>query len=281
MKAAVTAATLVALSAGALVAEAAQARSTCSRDIMCVVAEENGNRVDIYVDNKQSAEITVTLDAQTVNLSPSAKLPHTATFPGGRRTKVLSLAVADTAQPFQYRYSFHWTWGALDAEHDDAYVYSLPFQPGRRYRVDQAFHGRFSHFGDFEYAVDFNMPVGTPIYAARDGVVAGVKDDSTEGGAEDRYRNAANYVMIKHADGTVAEYAHLQAGGVRVAVGDKVKAGDFIALSGNSGYTTGPHLHFFVYKAIDGSRRRSFPIRFRTGDAQADVLLEGQTYAAF
>lgn len=259
----------------------AQAEESCSRDVMCVSAVPDGNAIDIVVDNKQTAEITVTLDANLKNMVADVPLPYTATFPGGKSVKAFSLKVDDPSHTWDYRWSYRWTWGPLNAKHDNNYLYSLPYEPGKAYRIDQGFNGRFSHFGDFKYSIDWNMPIGTPILAARDGVVVGVRDDFNVGGPSRDYENDANYVMIKHSDGTIGEYAHIMHNGAMVKVGEHVKVGQLIAYSGNTGFTTGPHLHFFVYKAIDGAHRQSFPIRFRLRGDKPTMLVEGQSYLAY
>ena len=66
------------------------------------------------------------------------------------------------------------------------------------------------------------MPEGTPVHAARDGVVVGTKDDSNRGGSSKKYEWDANFVLIRHSDGTLGHYVHLQKGGVTVKVGDTV-----------------------------------------------------------
>ncbi len=71
-----------------------------------------------------------------------------------------------------------------------------------------------------------------------------IKDDSSIGGYDKKFLNHANYVCIYHADGTVANYAHLNTKGVVVKEGDFVNQGQLIAYSGNTGYADGPHLHF-------------------------------------
>lgn len=257
-----------------------EAYESCSRDVMSVASVPAGDAIDIVVKNKQSAEITVTLEAHLKNMVADVPLPHTATFPGNMNSRAFRIRVADPMRAWDYRWGYHWTWGPLDAKHDDAYVYSLPYAPGEAYRIDQGFNGKFSHFGDFEYSIDWNMPVGTKILAARGGVVVGVRDDFRVGGPTKEYENGANYVMIKHPDGTIGEYAHITFGGAVVSPGERVRAGQLIAYSGNTGLTTGPHLHFFVYKAVDGTRRESFPVRFRVHGDKPVMLIEGQTYAA-
>lgn len=129
-------------------------------------------------------------------------------------------------------------------------------------RVEQGWGGSFSHRdAENRYGVDFAAPSGTPVRAARAGVVMEV-EDGFDGGGRDRAADLgrANFVRIVHADGTMALYAHLLRGGLRVRVGQRVGAGEPIGLVGATGFATGPHLHFAV-QANRGLRLEA--IRFR------------------
>jgi murein DD-endopeptidase MepM/ murein hydrolase activator NlpD len=98
------------------------------------------------------------------------------------------------------------------------------------------------------------MPVGTPVHAARSGIVHEIKYDSNETGRTKDFINKANFVKLKHSDDTYTFYAHLKFKGILVKLGEKVKEGQLLALSGNTGYSDMPHLHFEVYKLNKGSR---------------------------
>lgn len=89
--------------------------------------------------------------------------------------------------------------------------------------------------------IDFGIPKGTKILAAQDGTVLGTgnTDDACAGASYGKW------ILIKHSNGLSTLYAHLSS--FLVSAGDKVSKGDIIALSGNTGYSTGPHLHFTVY----------------------------------
>jgi murein DD-endopeptidase MepM/ murein hydrolase activator NlpD len=124
------------------------------------------------------------------------------------------------------------------------------------------------------------MPVGTAVRAARGGLVVKVRDTSNVGGAHARFACYNNYVLIRHDDGTLGQYCHLKKGGAQVREGDHVAEGDVIALSGNTGFSSGPHLHFSVYKIKNGDERESIPVKFKTAEADAATLKAGGRYTA-
>jgi murein DD-endopeptidase MepM/ murein hydrolase activator NlpD len=116
------------------------------------------------------------------------------------------------------------------------------------------------------YAVDVSMPVGTDIVASRGGVVFDVASANFKGGPNaEQYADLANLVRILHDDGTYAVYAHLNWNTIRVQPGDRVETGQYIADSGNTGLSSGPHLHFAVQRNM-GGRVDSLPVAFRGAD---------------
>ena len=189
------------------------------------------------------------------------------------------LMLADAAQE-NLRISCSWTIGDQDATHDDEHLYQLPYAEGASYRVLQGFGSRFSHRGIEQYAVDFKMPVGTPVHAARGGIVARVVESNDKGCWEDGCGRFANFIVVMHSDGTTGEYYHLQKDGALVAVGDRVEAGQHIGLSGNTGHTTMPHLHFAVYRATRGALPQSVPISFVSSEGVVYRPRQGRHYRA-
>jgi murein DD-endopeptidase MepM/ murein hydrolase activator NlpD len=127
---------------------------------------------------------------------------------------------------------------------DTSYVYSLPFAKGSKFLLIQAYNSKMSHTK--ELSLDFKMKKGSKICAAREGVVIALKEDSDVGGLNSTYLSEGNYIIIRHQDGSVAMYWHLQKDGVIVNAGDSIKNGQLIGYSGNTGYTAFPHLHFQV-----------------------------------
>lgn len=152
------------------------------------------------------------------------------------------------------------------------YLYRLPFKKNKKYEVSQSFNGKFSHNSSRStYAIDFQLNVGESIFAAREGTVVKVIDwFSKQGGKE--LIDAANKIIILHSDGTLASYVHLDYKGSLVKEGEFVQRGQKIGISGLTGYTRGPHLHFVVRKERD----ISIPIYFK--GYEGETLKKGRKY---
>lgn len=145
---------------------------------------------------------------------------------------------------------------------DSSYVYTLPFEHRKKVFLIQGYESMFSHKG--ERALDFKVKKGTKICAARGGVVTAVREDSDVGGLKPENLSDGNYIFIRHDDGSVANYWHLQKDGVLVAEGDTVVTGQVIGLSGNTGYSAFPHLHFEVQGYDASGRYTQLATRFYT-----------------
>ena len=190
-------------------------------------------------------------------------------------------AVEDNVAP-QAEYRYVWLPGDPEAVHEADYLYRAPFAVARDYPVTQAFPVGITHLtADSYYAVDFAMPNGTGIYAARGGIVFEVASSNFRGGTDpDKDMDSANLVRIMHDDGSHAAYAHLNLNSVRVRPGDRVERGQYIADSGNTGFSSGPHLHFVVM-INRGMRTVSVPVRFE-GPNQASIEpLTGNSLLAY
>ncbi len=144
---------------------------------------------------------------------------------------------------------------------DTSFIYALPYEEGKSFRVIQGYFRGFTHRE--RAALDFNMKRGTKITAVRDGVVVRAKEDGTKGGLNKKYRPDGNNIVIQHADGSRAGYWHLQHNGALVNVGDSVKQGQVIALSGKTGFAFVPHLHFLVWRS-GGGQWQQVATRFQT-----------------
>ena len=120
--------------------------------------------------------------------------------------------------------------------------YTLPVHKEKIIRVVSS---PVTHIGNLCNTIDFLVPEGTEVYAAADGIVTALKDDSNIGGFDPKYWYEGNYIVIKH-NGESTEYEHFRHKGTIVKLGDIVKQGQLIDYSGNTGYSRGPHLHFEV-----------------------------------
>jgi murein DD-endopeptidase MepM/ murein hydrolase activator NlpD len=150
-------------------------------------------------------------------------------------------------------------------------LYRLPWPDGLSFMFTQVADGRItSHFTKATFhAVDIAMPEGMPVVAARDGVVEAVEAHHGASAEQEPLTYEGNLVRVRHADGTVAIYAHLKHHGIAVAVGETVEAGQLLGYSGASGDVLEPHLHFAVVRRARNSsgwqEDVSLPVKFYVG----------------
>jgi murein DD-endopeptidase MepM/ murein hydrolase activator NlpD len=252
----------------------------CREDWICVDAVNQGGNVELRAKNLRHYPVTYTLRIRTEYFDVTGPKTVTRTLAPLQSARVMMLNQRDGQHEGRYRYFLEWTVGDKDAVHDDDYLYALPYASGRSYRVLQGYGSRFSHTGLEAYAVDFDMPEGTPVHAARAGVVARVEESHSIGCWKDGCGRYANYIVILHNDGTTGEYYHLMQDGALVEVGDSVARGQKIALSGNTGHTTMPHLHFAVYRATEWGNTQSIPVRFQSAQGTVKRPRHGARYQA-
>lgn len=253
---------------------------SCSKDIVCIQTEKTKEGIIFYVENKKYYDLTVSLKFTLSNMYVEEIQPLTQVYPGVSKTMAAKLKVKNPKQASRWKYQYFWTRGKSNVKHSERYIYHLPYTLGKSYKLIQGYNGNFSHYGADRYALDFSMPEGTKIHAAREGTVVGVKKDSKIGGPDEKYRGEGNYIAIRHSDGTLGEYSHLRFGGALVKEGAYVQKGQAIGISGNTGFSSTPHLHFSVYSTVNGKKRVSYPLRFLTDKGVLKQLRTGQAYRA-
>jgi hypothetical protein len=218
-----------------------------------------------------------------VNVLTEPPLPARFVVPSQADQVLVGLGPADMRRGYQFRIRMSSVPGRPISDPVEDVVLLPPFAPGAEYWIGQAFQGTETHgTPDSEFAIDITMPVGSAVHAARSGIVMDVEEDFNRGGTNrEKFVDKANHVRILHNDGTMALYAHLDLASVSVRRGARVVAGQKIARSGNTGFSTGPHLHFAVQQNT-GMKLISVPFRFKTNDGtllvpQAMTVLKGST----
>jgi murein DD-endopeptidase MepM/ murein hydrolase activator NlpD len=254
--------------------QAALAGAPC-QDVVCVEVETTGDAVTFYATSRADG-VSIAFSVSAVNMVPASPPVLTRALHQGR-TKLMTLRAIPGKRP-TFDHGYLWEWGVSGATHDDHVSYRLPFEADKTFRLFQGPDGALSHKGQFAW--DFPMPLGTPVCAARAGIVVEVVDEFGEGGDDAKFDEMANRILILHEDGTIGAYLHLLRGRMRTKPGHRVETGAVIGASGNSGRSTGPHLHFEVFRTLDAVKRETLPVRFRTADGDGVVLEPGKPYRA-
>jgi murein DD-endopeptidase MepM/ murein hydrolase activator NlpD len=256
---------------------AASARAARVDEAILLSERKDGKRMLVSARNtdlRLPRWIQVSLE-NAQNIQADRGLPLRLVLQPGENRELMALSAIDPYRGSSYSLSSIQGFGNPDANPDLSIAYLLPFEHGTKHAVGQGYLGQATHQGI--YALDFDMPEGTTITAARGGLVASVKDDSDSGGASPAFARLGNYIDVLHDDGTWATYAHLKNRGALVREGEAVRAGDPLGLSGQTGQATGPHLHFSVQKARWSGAPETFATPFRI-DADTNAFLEEGKY---
>ena len=231
---------------------------------------KNGN---LYLHNSLYGPVTVTLKMNRQdNIIAHRNLSQPIVV--APRTEMFVDQVHYLGQG-KLEFGFHFSVGTPSDIQADHSLLRAPFRGS--FQISQAFNGGYSHnLPGNRYAMDIAMPVGTPILAAKSGTVLDMRDSYDGHSANPADRARTNYIRLLHSDGTMTLYAHLKAQSGVVRPGQHVKAGQLLALSGNTGYSTGPHLHFAVQRN-DGARLVSIPFDLQGIVPQKGIWLAGQS----
>jgi len=199
-----------------------------------------------------------------VNILSEPPLPARFVVPGQKEQALVGLGALDPQRGFQYRLKMSSVPGRPISTPVKDMVVLPPFPPQEEYAISQGFMGGRTHnTPESEFAIDIAMPVGTSIHAVRSGRIMDVEEDFNRGGTNlEEFGDKANHVRILHDDGTMAVYAHLDLASVSVRPGARIRAGQKIARSGNTGFSSGPHLHFVIQQNT-GMKLISIPFKFQ------------------
>lgn len=211
----------------------------------------------LLVRNDLFAPVDIELKLENVvNAVGAPAEPIRWVLPPRSQIRLATLAPRDASKPLKYTPKLRHALGDPRLL-PKPYKYPLPWRGGP-FRLTQGANGQYSHFTPKgRYAVDIAMPEGTPIVAARGGMVVKIENEQSGRGNNP----AGNFVRIMHDDGTMGVYLHLMKDSVAVREGQRVESGTRIARSGNTGNSTGPHLHFVVQRNV-GLAIESIPFDF-------------------
>lgn len=249
-----------------------------SKKSVDIITTRVANTIKVFLYNKNIYDVTIRVRPVVQNIKMTMKPPKEFVLKAKSKYHYTTLVLGSGES--RYGFSWSYTMGSKDAQHDKDYVYRLPFKQGTSHIVSQGYNGEQTHKGGSAYSIDFVMPVGTKVYAARDGVVVKTKSNSDKGGFDKKYASSGNYVRVMHSDGTFATYYHLKYHGVIVKEGVEVSRGEPLGYSGSTGYSSGPHLHFSVFKASGAGKRKTIPTKFRTLKGLLEIPIRGNSYEA-
>jgi len=236
---------------------------------MFMYEERDQNHVaishSVTLQNRWRGPVGVQLTMPTSdNAASDPAMPLRVVLGAQERRQVALLFPYDRKRSARFNVNYVAVPGDPAAVHDASFRYTVPL-PAGRFSLAQGPGGKFSHTAaQSRYAYDLAADEGTPVLAARAGVVMQVERDFYGNGLDmERFGDRANSVRVLHDDGSMGVYAHLQWEGAMVSPGQRVRAGQQLALSGNTGFSSGPHLHFVVQVNRD-MELVSVPIEFAT-----------------
>jgi murein DD-endopeptidase MepM/ murein hydrolase activator NlpD len=242
---------------------------------MSVQARSSGGGVAFVAVNGCACTVEFAVRAAT----PDGERTGRATVPAKSEQVLLEVPSADGSGKVRFEYGY--VVGDPGAQHRPSQPYRAPFATARRFMVTQAPPTVITHADpSSRNAIDIDMPVGTAVHAARAGTVINVAARHFRSGLMPQHLDEANFVQIMHDDGTHAIYAHLQLNTVRVRPGQRVARGEYLANSGNTGFSSGPHLHFVVLRNA-GMRNESLPVTFAGPGGASVIPTTGQELVAY
>ena len=262
--------------------ETAQFERSFDKPEVKLLERSTDEGVTLYAQNTYYAPIQLAFRIVTPrNVDARTPLRGMQMLPPRGDATLLSVGAADPSMPVLFDYEYQFLPGDPQAQHRPDRPYRFPFGKASGFLVTQAYPDTITHTDpSSQYAIDFAMPIGTHIDAARGGVVIEIASDFFEAGvdaAKDGPR--ANVIRILHDDGTMSLYGHLNWNSIRVKPGQRIERGEYIADSGNTGFSTGPHLHFVVQRNRGGAII-SLPIEFETASGAPVGVRSGERYTA-
>jgi murein DD-endopeptidase MepM/ murein hydrolase activator NlpD len=237
---------------------------------------EAGKQV-VLAQNSGPAPVSLKLSLTPDGAVVEPPTPVFAVIKPGETAVVAQVRAQAPGKSYRVAMSFKFSVGDPNAVPDPQARYQLPFPAGQEIKVGQIWGGRLSthQTPESQYAIDFIVPIGTPVLAARAGTVVDIDQRYTIGGKDPALK--ANHVLILHDDGTLGLYSHFSPNSTKVSFGQRVEAGALIGYSGNTGYSYGPHLHFSVVTntrtGVGADAYLSHQVKFVNSSTQQELVL--------
>jgi len=249
-----------------------------SQDNFKLYYEETDQGFKVLADNNEYTPVSVQIHLRLENLKPTSNDSIYVIPPKTKKYMLSELNVIERNKRIKFGFESSYNYGDHTLKkYDQDYEYYLPFEKGASFWLSQGYNGAISHKN--ENALDFKMPIGTKIYAAREGVVVDVEESFDKSCTGNDCAKYNNYIVLFHSDGTFAEYTHIKKNGAKVVIGDTIKKGQFIGYSGDVGWATGPHLHFIVFFQRL-KERITLKTRFLVGNGEKTIeLVEKEKYS--
>lgn len=263
--------------------ETAKVERSFEKPDVRLLRQETEQGITLYAQNTYYAPVQLGYRITNAeNVASATQLSGLQMLPARGQTTLIEVGKADPSALLTFDYEYQFIPGDPKAQHRPDRPYRFPFGKASTFAVSQAYPDVITHRDpSSQYAIDFVMPIGTHIYAARSGRVIEIASDFFEAGVNAGVDGPrANVVRVLHDDGTMSLYGHLNWNSIRVVPGQKIDRGQYIADSGNTGFSTGPHLHFVVQRNRGGGIL-SVPIEFEGSGGAAVTVRTGERYTAY
>lgn len=243
-----------------------------------IFCENKEDGYEIFASNDEYCPISIMVNFKLDNLISTKGNGEMFIIPAkSKKIFLTTLSVINKSYAYGFKYTSLNNYGDVNLKnYNQNFIYSLPFGRGKSFKVDQGYNGAFSHQN--ENALDFTMPIGTEIFSARAGIIVKIVQGFNQNCPEKECTKYNNYIIVFHDDGTFSRYDHLKRNGSKVKEGEIIVENQLIGYSGNTGHSTGPHLHFMVYlqklKSIE-----SLETKFKINNGvENEFLIEKETY---
>jgi Peptidase family M23. len=250
--------------------------------------DESG--VEIKATNQSNSPKIVTLNLTVLeNFSTYDGNPTTKTIMPNSTSSICKLRIVDKTRGTNFNYRYQYVSGTSDVRFDPIAIYLLPIKEGKKTRIGSVTSIENYIKKDTEEKImgyTFETEQNDTIYAIRKGIVYGI-EDGKEDYINEVYKSDQNKLSVYHKDGTIAQYIRIKKGSALVKNGEKVEAGQPLALAVNKMDNQALFLITFSYYDAKKSKEQNKPFeftyftpKFLTIEGKLTDLSIGETYTS-